>query len=230
MYQENKKARSAVAKSRSDRPSSIATSREKLSSSILGLQEIGSGGSSASTETGKKDVDIGISAALLMAIRTKSRAGVVTSTTTSTTTSTSTSTTTLNVPLHDTDAVNNDSSGGTMMLSSPSERSHGEPRASAEDSRGQKTLPLTEHTTSTSSIQSEHSEDGRSCGSLTDLDFEGMTAEDWAKWSKEDLIKALLKTRKQLRGTDQELEALHNYLKKLLDRIIETNPELLQIS
>ncbi|KAL5479953.1 hypothetical protein EMCRGX_G023558 [Ephydatia muelleri] len=244
MYQDSKKKRSAIVKPRTDRPLSSTTSREKLSGSVLGLQEMGAMGGTSSTEASKKELDIGISAALLMAIRTKSRATAAAG---AASTSTTTSTTTHNAPSQnsDTDVVARQhfaSNNSTMTSASSSERAHGEPRASAEGFQGQKTLPLaaSEHTTSTSSIHSEHSEDSRSlscsggggggASPLTDWDFEGMTAEDWAKWSKEDVIKALLKTREQLRGTDQELEALHNYLKKLLDRIMETNPELLQIS
>ena len=156
-------------------------------------------GGTSSTEASKKELDIGISAALLMAIRTKSRAAAATG---AASTSTTTSTTAHNAPLQnsDTDVVarqHTASNNSTMTSASSSERAHGEPRAPAEGFQGQKTLPLaaSEHTASTSSIHSEHSEDSRSlscsggggggASSLTDWDFEGMTAEDWAKWSKE---------------------------------------------
>ena len=155
-------------------------------------------GGTSSTEASKKELDIGISAALLMAIRTKSRAAAATG---AASTSTTTSTTAHNAPSQnsDTDVVARQhfaSNNSTMTSASSSERAHNEPRASAEGFQGQKTLPLaaSEHTTSTSSIHSEHSEDSRSlscsgggggASPLTDWDFEGMTAEDWVKWSKE---------------------------------------------
>ena len=41
MYQDSKKKRSAIVKPRTDRPLSSTTSREKLSGSVLGLQEMG---------------------------------------------------------------------------------------------------------------------------------------------------------------------------------------------